>query len=166
MLSQYAHFSSILHPYIIYNVTQVFAQQVIKLHELPKNMVTNKDPIFISKFWHELFNIHGVQAHMSIVYHPLTNRQSNITNKTLETQLQRFIKDNPRNWFKQLSLVEWWYNPNFQLGMTIVTHGLDFIISISKTKQIVLHKLDPNLIEFQVSIRHLFDRSWYKPDLI
>jgi len=66
-------------------VTQVFAQQVIKLHELPKNMVTNKDPIFISKFWDELFNIHRVQTHMSIVYHPLTNRQSNITNKTLET---------------------------------------------------------------------------------
>lgn len=70
---------------MIYMVIQVFAQQVIKLQELSKNMVTNKDSIFINKFWHELFNIHGVQAHMLIVYHLLTNRQSNITNKTLET---------------------------------------------------------------------------------
>jgi hypothetical protein len=49
-LSKYAHIMALAHPYTPFMVTQVFSQYVMKLHGLPKNIVTNKNSIFTSKF--------------------------------------------------------------------------------------------------------------------
>jgi hypothetical protein len=48
MLSTYAHFISLSHPYTAQDVAQLFLDQVFKLHGLPKVILTDKDPIFTS----------------------------------------------------------------------------------------------------------------------
>ncbi|PKA48185.1 hypothetical protein AXF42_Ash021656 [Apostasia shenzhenica] len=37
---------------------------------MPKNIVTDRDPIFLSKFWRELFKRQGVSTFASTAYHP------------------------------------------------------------------------------------------------
>ena len=109
-LTKYGHFIGLKHPYTAAVVVQAFVDNVFKLHGLPSIIVSDKDPIFTSNFWKELFKIQGVSLHLSSAYHPQTDGQTEVVNKGLETYLRYIAGDQPRTWFRWLSLAEWWYN--------------------------------------------------------
>jgi hypothetical protein len=49
-LSKYAHFFALSHPFSIKTITEKFVEHIVKLHGMPKSIVSDCDPIFISKF--------------------------------------------------------------------------------------------------------------------
>lgn len=60
-LSKYAHLLSFSHPYIAILVVRIFLNNIFKLHGLPQSIVSEKDPVFTSQFWKELFRISGTE---------------------------------------------------------------------------------------------------------
>ena len=50
--------------------TSLFLDFVMKLHGLPRSLVSDRDPLFVSRFWQELFRASGKQLRMSSAYHP------------------------------------------------------------------------------------------------
>lgn len=54
-LTQYAHFMSVKHPYSAATIAQLFLDNVVKLHGLPASIISDRDTIFVSNFWKELF---------------------------------------------------------------------------------------------------------------
>lgn len=80
---------------------------------MPKDITSDRDPTFLSDVWQELFRVHGVDLNFSTAYHPQTDGQTEITNKTLETYLRCMTADAPHTWSKWLPLAEWWYNTTF-----------------------------------------------------
>ncbi|KAJ1703435.1 hypothetical protein LUZ63_003214 [Rhynchospora breviuscula] len=60
-LTKYAHFLSLSHPFKASTVAQLFLDNVYKLHGLPTDIVSDRDPIFTSQFWKELLNKIGVK---------------------------------------------------------------------------------------------------------
>jgi hypothetical protein len=111
--SKYAHFMSLSHPYTAPIVAKVFMDNVYKLHGLPASIVSDRDPIFFSRFWKEMFNMRGVNLLYSLAYHPQTDGQIEIVNRCVENYLRCMTGDNPNQWARWLSLAEWWYNTNF-----------------------------------------------------
>lgn len=111
---------SLSHPYSATQVVQVVLDQVIKLHGLPKSIITDRDKNFVSQFWKELFNIMGVQTKCSTAYHPQTDGQSEILNHRVEIYLRCMSRVKPTQWSKWLPLAEWWYNTTFHsaIGMS------------------------------------------------
>ncbi|KAG6636295.1 hypothetical protein CIPAW_11G101300 [Carya illinoinensis] len=55
--TKYGHFMTLSHPYIARDVAQVFMDAVFKLNGLPKMLVSDRDPIFRSSFWKDLFEL-------------------------------------------------------------------------------------------------------------
>jgi hypothetical protein len=54
-LSKFAHFVSFHHPYTAQKVAQAFQDNIFRLHGLPTHIISDRDPIFTSSFWRELF---------------------------------------------------------------------------------------------------------------
>lgn len=113
-LSKNVHFLALSHPYTAIEVAQAYLDNIFKLHGLPKHIVSDRDPTFLSEVWKELFRVHGVDLCYFTSYHPQTDGHPEVTNKTLETYLRCMTAEAPHTWRKWLTLAEWWYNTTYQ----------------------------------------------------
>lgn len=60
-LSKYGDFVPLKHPYLARTIVKVFIKEVVKLHGIPASIVSDRDPLFLSNFWKELFEKQGTQ---------------------------------------------------------------------------------------------------------
>lgn len=68
--SKYAHFLTLSHPYTALQVAQQYFDQIYMLHGIPSAIISDRDKIFTSALWKELFTLSGTQLLMSSSYHP------------------------------------------------------------------------------------------------
>lgn len=74
--SKYAHFIALGHLYTTTTVARAFFEGIIWLHGFPSSIVSDRDPMFNSHVWRELFKMAGVTLRMSTTFHPQTTGQS------------------------------------------------------------------------------------------
>ena len=86
--TKFVHFVALSHPYTTSKVTALYMQHVFKLHGMPTSIVSDRDPIFTSHFWQELMKLQGIQLAMPLAYHPQTDGQTKVVNKSLKHYLR------------------------------------------------------------------------------
>jgi hypothetical protein len=93
---------------------------VYKLHGLPAAIVSDRDKVFTSNLWRDLFRLPQTQLRMSSSYHPQTDGQTEHVNGCLKTYLHYFAHACPTKWHSWLHLAEFWYNKSYHatLGTT------------------------------------------------
>jgi hypothetical protein len=79
-LSRYAHFIPLSHPFTALQVAQAYMLPVYKLHGLPAAIVSDRDKVFTSNLWRDLFRLSQTQLRMSSSYHPQTDGQTERVN--------------------------------------------------------------------------------------
>ena len=87
------------------------------LNRVPSCIVSDRDPIFTSKFWEAFQNELGTKLNLSTAYHPQTDGQTERVNRILEDLLRACILDFGGSWEDHLHLVEFSYNNSYQASL-------------------------------------------------
>jgi hypothetical protein len=88
------HFISIRKSDDAKSTANSFAKNIIRLHEIPETIVSDRDPRFTSNFWQELFKIMEVKIALSSARHAQTNGQSEKMINTVKQYLRIFCNYN------------------------------------------------------------------------
>jgi hypothetical protein len=72
---------------------------------LPLNIVSDRDKLFVSKFWKAVTAITGVKLKMSSAYHPETDGVSKRSNKTINQSLRYHVRRNQKGWVRALPCI-------------------------------------------------------------
>jgi transposase InsO family protein len=85
--------------------------------EFQKSIVSDRDRVFTSSFWTELFKLLQTELKISSAYHPQTDEQIERINQCLKMYLRCAVQATPKQWFKWLPLAKLWYNTLFHTSL-------------------------------------------------
>ncbi|KAJ9563965.1 hypothetical protein OSB04_009125 [Centaurea solstitialis] len=102
------------------HVADLFFKEIVRLHGVPKNIVSDKDVKFLSYFWKSLWKLWGTKLLFNTAYHPQTDGQTEVTNRTLTTLLRSMVSKSLKDSDVKLSFAEFAYNqsPTYATGRT------------------------------------------------
>ncbi|GJX02508.1 transposon ty3-I gag-pol polyprotein [Tanacetum coccineum] len=120
--SKYAHFALFPTTFNAPKVAEVFVETVVKLHVIPKSIVSDPDPVYVSKFWTQLFKLSGTQLNHSTTYHPQTDGQTEVVNRGLEQYLRAMVEDRPTHWVRFLPWAEYCYNTTYHSSIKMTPY--------------------------------------------
>lgn len=110
-LTKYGHFLTLSHHYTVATVAYEFLCQVYKLHGASESIVSDRDKVYVSTFWHELFKHMGVRLQLFTAYHPQMDGQTEVLNRCLEGYFRYMNGEKPHDWLSWIPLAKWWYIP-------------------------------------------------------
>lgn len=112
--SKFVRFIPLQHPFTAPKVAQVFFGEIFSLYVLPKSIVSDRDRIFLSSFWTEIFKLQSTQLYMSSSYYPQSDGQTESVNQCLECYLRCFCGFKPKEWCKWIPWAKFWYNTTWK----------------------------------------------------
>jgi hypothetical protein len=113
---------------------------------LPRDIVSDRDKLFVSCFWKVLTKLTGVSLKMSTAYHPETDGSSERSNKTINQSIQYHVQRNQKGWVRALPCIR------FSIMNTInaSTNYFPFQLQMGRSPRvippIVPSKLPPPLV--------------------
>jgi transposase InsO family protein len=113
-LTKSAHFIPVRTTYQAPDIARVFISEIVRLHGVPKKIISDRGSVFTGRFWTSFQEALGTQLNFSTAYHPETDRQTERTNQTLEDMLRMYVMDQQKRWEEFLPLVEFAYNNSYQ----------------------------------------------------
>nr|KYP48894.1 Transposon Ty3-G Gag-Pol polyprotein [Cajanus cajan] len=91
-------------------IAKLFFREVVRLHVLPKTIVSDRDAKFLSHFWKVLWEKLGIKLLYSTTCHPQNDGQTEVVNRSLSTLLRVLLKGNKKTWDDCLPHLEFAYN--------------------------------------------------------
>ena len=109
-LTKVAHFSATTTTVTAPLLARLFMHEVVRLHGVPRVLLSDRDPRFTGAFWRELWQFFGMDCRFSTAYHPQTDGLTERTNRTLEQILRAYVSPTHRDWDLYLDTAEFAYN--------------------------------------------------------
>jgi hypothetical protein len=108
--SKMAHFIRCQKTSDVTQITNLFFKEVIRLHGLPRSIVSDRDTKFIGNFWRTLWKKMGTNLAFSSAYHPQTDGQTEAVNKSLGDLLRSLVTEHHSSWDNVFPQAEFAYN--------------------------------------------------------
>ena len=78
-LTKSTHFIPIRMTCSALQLADLFIQQIVRLHGVPRTIVSDRDGRFTSHFWRQVHATLGTSLHFTMAYHPQSDGQSERT---------------------------------------------------------------------------------------
>ena len=91
----------------------------MRLHRVPKSIVSDHNTKFTSTFWHELHRLMGTQLLMSTVFHPQMDGATELANHSIGQILRMVIKNYQKDWAAKCPMVEFALNSSVSAFVVI-----------------------------------------------
>ena len=91
-------------------IAKIYRDEIWKLHEIPRKILSDRGPQFISKFMEELIKALGTKRQLSTAYHPQTDGQTQRINQEIGTFLRHYVNYQQDDWTNWLAAAEFQYN--------------------------------------------------------
>ena len=95
-------------------MSQAFIREIIRLHGVPKTIMSDRDAKLTSKFWKEIFVGLGTKFAFSTTYHPQIDGHIERVNRILEDMLRMYVMHQQRKWEEYIPLFWFKYNNGYE----------------------------------------------------
>ncbi|TIA68013.1 hypothetical protein E3P91_04182 [Wallemia ichthyophaga] len=109
-ISKRAHFIPTHTTVTSEKLAPMFIKEIYRLHGIPREIVSDRGPQFISKFWRTLNRLFGTRLSLSSTKHAQTNGHTERNNATLENIIRMYTNRQLDNWTDILPFAEFAYN--------------------------------------------------------
>jgi imidazoleglycerol phosphate dehydratase HisB len=80
------------------HITNLIFREVVRLHGLPRSIVSDTGTKFVGHFWRTLWKRMGTNLSFSSTYHPQKYGHSEVVNKSLGNLLRSLVTKKDRQW--------------------------------------------------------------------
>ena len=109
-LTKFAYFLPFKEAVSASDLAYAFLRNIVAQHGLPKQIITDRAPVYASKFWQTLMKSVRTNYRLTTAYHPQTNGQVERMNQTLEQFLRAYINYEQNDWVQWLPIAQYAYN--------------------------------------------------------
>jgi hypothetical protein len=114
---------------------QLFIANIVRLHGLPRMLISDRDTRFRSHFFQHVTKTLGIKHGFSTAYHPQTDGQTENVNGVIEDYLRHYIDSHQSNWEDMLPMAEFAYNNAFHTALNstpfLMNYGVEPLTPLS-----------------------------------
>lgn len=121
-LTKSTHFLSITNMDPLETLTQLYVKKIVRLHVVPKTIVSGQDQRFTFHFLKKFTSCNGTRLKFSRVNHQQPDNQFEWTIQTMESMLRVCALEFRGSWDNYLPLIEFTYNNSYQATIPMVPY--------------------------------------------
>jgi hypothetical protein len=131
-LTRMAHFLPCIETVSAEETATLFLQGVYRLHGLPRVLISDRDPKFVSGFWETLWRRLGTRLNISSCRHHKTDGLTERVNNTFQQLLRCLCCYDGTDWTTLLPQMEFPYNASRALGIEHTPFEANFGFSLEE----------------------------------